>query len=155
MKKASWVMGRRLSHKVAFVATTVVGMMLVQPSAAIGAWATGTSSGNTVASGTLAAPTAVSSAIGPCINNVMVAVDVSWTATTSTFARGYQILRGTKATGPFTSVGNVTGSTTVTYRDWTVGFNKTVYYVVRATTFSWISSNSNVTTIRTPGTTCR
>lgn len=148
-------MGRRHLPRIALVAGAVIGMTLLQPSVAKGAWASGVSSGNTVASGTLAPPAGATSVIGACVNNTAVAVDVSWTASASPFAGGYQILRGTKSTGPFTNIGSVTGRTTVTYRDWTVGFNKTVYYVVQSSTFSWLSPNSNVTTIRTPGTSCR
>jgi photosystem II stability/assembly factor-like uncharacterized protein len=47
-------------------------------------------------------------------------VDLSWTASTSSYVSGYEILRavdGASACGPFSTVGNVSGATTTSFAD--------------------------------------
>ena len=58
-------------------------------------------------------------------------VALNWTASTSAGVTGYQISRGLSATGPFTLIGTVSGSTT-SYTDLNVLSGQTYYYVVAA-----------------------
>lgn len=92
----------------------------------------------TITTGTLAAPTAVKAACVALSSNVT----LTWTATTSTIATGYKILRSNTNGGPYTAIGTVTGRTTTTYTD-TIGTLTTQYYVVQATRNNWTSPNSN------------
>src|SRR5207237_2903375 len=61
------------------------------------------SAGQGLGSATLAAPSGTAAANGTCKNNKSIQVDVSWTATASMFADGYEILRATTSGGPYTS----------------------------------------------------
>lgn len=110
---------------------------------------------NAFSTTTLQPPTGTSAANGICVVLTSTAVTVSWTATTSTFADGYQIFRSTTSGGPYTSIGTVSGRTTTTFSDTTPAFNTTYYYVVQATKGSWRSANSNQASVKTPRrTTC-
>ena len=111
-----------------------------------------------MSSATLAAPTGAAATTSACTKHVTssIQVAVSWTATSSAFATGYTIQRGTSATGPFSTVGTVVGLNTVTFTDTsgTLALSTNYYYVVVATFASWSSGNSNVATVLTPDTNC-
>jgi len=93
-----------------------------------------------LSSATLAAPTGLSAS---CSNNV---AHLSWTATSSTWADGYEVLRSTTSGGPYTSVALVSGRTTTSYNDSLPGSSR-YYYVVRAKKNNWRSANSNETSV--------
>lgn len=122
---------------VVLTATTAVG--------ASGAVLTGSAAqtGNLFSTATLSPPTALSAVAAPS------QVDLSWTATVSAFATGYQVLRGSASGGPYTQIATVVGRTTTTYSDTTA--SGTVYYVVRATYQSWTSANSGEATATVGG----
>src|SRR5438309_3560705 len=65
---------------------------------------------NTFNADTLAAPTAPSATGGASIV-------LNWTATTSTYASGYHVLRGTASGGPYTQIVQLSPKTTTTYTD--------------------------------------
>jgi hypothetical protein len=92
--------------------------------------------GSSLATDTLVAPTGLSAAGNPTVN-------LSWTATTSGWASGYRVYRGTAAGGPYTQVAQVTGVATTSYSDSPGAGN--FYYVVRAYygTTTWVSPASN------------
>jgi hypothetical protein len=117
--------------------------------------ATVASGGQGLGTATLAAPTGAAAANGTCRSNKSIQVDVSWTATSSTFADGYEILRATTSGGPYTSLGTVSGRTTVTYGDTTAAFSTTYYYVVKATKGLWRSTVSNQASDATLNSSCR
>ena len=118
-------------------ATTAVG--------ASGAVLTGSAAltGNLFTTANLSAPTVLSAVAAPS------QVDLSWTATVSTFATGYQVLRATTSGGPYTQIAAVVGRTTTAYSDTTAA--GTVYYVVRATFQSWTSASSGEATATVSG----
>lgn len=70
-------------------------------------------------------------------------VTLSWTASTSGWASGYRVYRGTSSGGPYTQIGTVGGVSTTTLND-TPGAG-TFYYVVRAylAGTTWESPDSN------------
>ena len=103
---------------------------------------------------TLQPPTGTSAQNGTCVALTSVRVQVSWTATSSTFADGYQIFRSTTAGGPYSSVGTVSGRTTTTYTDTTTTFSTTYRYVVQATKNVWRSTNSGEASVTTPSSLC-
>jgi hypothetical protein len=100
---------------------------------------------SSVSSGTLAAPTSLSAS---CFLLTPTHIRLNWTATSSTWADGYEILRGTSSGGPYTPVGTVSGQGTTT-GDNTRPNTGTFFYVVRATKSLWRSGNSNQA--QTPG----
>ena len=89
---------------------------------------------NTFNTDTLAAPTGPSATGGAN-------VALSWTATTSTYASGYHVLRGTVSGGPYSQIAQVTPRTTTTYTD--SASSGTYYYVVRTYYQNWESANSS------------
>ncbi|MGH3104948.1 MAG: hypothetical protein ACRDN6_12715 [Gaiellaceae bacterium] len=109
---------------------------------------------HTVSSATLAAPTGLG-AIPVCVLvPSSIKVDLSWTATSSTFADGYEIFRSATSGGPYSSIGTVSGRTTTTYADTTVTFSTTYHYVVQATRNAWRSVNSAQASVTTPNLLC-
>ena len=98
---------------------------------------TQTVTGNAFSTATLAPPTGVTATGGASIT-------LNWTATTSTYATGYNVLRGTASGGPYTQIAQVTPRTTTTYPDTpAVG---TYYYVLQSYVQNWLSVNSNQAT---------
>jgi hypothetical protein len=116
-------------------AAVAVSLALI-PLAWAGFDSSASAGGANVTSASLAAASGLS---GTCAHAVAL---LSWTATASTFADGYEILRGTTSGGPYTHVANVTGQATVTYSDSSLK-KGTYYYVVRATKQLWRSTDSN------------
>jgi hypothetical protein len=108
----------------------------------------------TVASGTLATATSPSAANVSCVILGSTKVKLTWTATSSTWADGYQIFRAVVNGGPYSSVGTVSGQSTTTFTDGSVTFSTTYYYVIQATKNSWRSVNSAQVSITTPTTLC-
>ncbi len=113
----------------------VIGVL--QPAPALAANAdTVTSSGNSFTGGTLAAPTAPAAAV------VGGTIKITWTATTSTWASGYQVSRATVSTGPFTQVAQVTPRTTVQYIDTANTPGVAYFYRLHAYYGTWVSADT-------------
>ena len=108
------------------------------------------STGNSFSTARLAPPTnlaASSSSTG---------VNLTWTATASTAATGYQVLRGTASGGPYTLTATISSAATTSYTDSTA--SGTSFYVLRSTAAGWTSPDSNEvsagTTTTTPLASC-
>lgn len=100
---------------------------------------TGNSVAHTVISGQLAAPTNPAAVNGTCVPAVTDRIVVSWTATSSTWAGGYEILRSKSAGGPYSIVGTVSGASATSFTDSSVAWSTTYRYVVRAVEHAWTS----------------
>jgi hypothetical protein len=99
-----------------------------------------------LASATLAPPTAVTALQTGCKNNKPVTITIGWTATSSAFATGYQIERATASGGPYSVVANVAiGTTSYVDADPTLGFTTTYYYRVLSTYQSWTAAAAQAT----------
>lgn len=98
-------------------------------------WSSGGSGLATAKASSLAAPTGL---VATCNGLLSTAIDLNWTATTTPWADGYEVRRGT-------SSGNYTTSTLVTGTSYTTPSLSagTYYFVVRATKGAWRSPNSN------------
>lgn len=83
---------------------------------------------------TIASP---AGAVAGC-GSLLASVELTWAATTSTWADGYEIRRGTSP-GVYTSVATAT-ALAYTTPALTLG---TYYFVVRATKGAWRSADSN------------
>lgn len=77
-------------------------------------------------------------------------VSIDWTATSSLFATGYDVLRSTSATGPYTVIGSTVGRTMVTLHDDAVAWNTTYHYRVRAKSTGWQSAETVSVSATTP-----
>ena len=79
-------------------------------------------------------------------------VALAWTATTTSWATGMRVYRGTASGGPYSQLTQISGLATTTYND--VPGTGTFYYVVRAyytgNGANWESANSNQPTAVKP-----
>lgn len=107
-----------------------------------------------VSSNTLAAPTSPAASTVNCVILGSTNVMLTWTATSSVWADGYQIFRSATNGGPYSSVGPVSGRATTTFTDSSVSFSTTYYYVIQATKNNWRSVNSTQVTFTTPTVLC-
>jgi hypothetical protein len=133
----------RRSRVIAAAAATLVGVALLSTlrggtSAAFSDQ--DTTPGNLFAADTLAPPTGLTATRGL----LGLSVNLSWDTTTSSWASGYRILRGTSSGGPYSQIAQVSGVGTTNYTDGSPGLT-TKYYVVRAyyAGTTWESVNSN------------
>ena len=94
----------------------------------------------TLATDTLQPPTNPAAAHGPCTLGVAASVTVSWTATVSTWAGGYEIRASLLSGGPYSVVGTVAGRTTTSFTVTGLPFATTYHYVVSATKGNWRSA---------------
>lgn len=99
-------------------------------------------------SDTLAAPTAPSAAAAGC-ELLLPRVQVSWTATSSAWADGYDVSRSGTSGGPYAVVGTVSGQSTTSFLDSGLTVQTTYYYVVRATKAGWRSAPTGEASITT------
>lgn len=129
---------RRPGLLVAFIGA----LLFMVQTAAFALWADGSSAPADYSSGSLAAPTNPSVVLGTCDLLTGDALVLSWTATASTWADGYEVARSTTVGGPYTVVGTVSGQATTIFINATLAFSTTYSYVVRATKNSWRSANT-------------
>lgn len=132
------ILGARRRRLVAAVACAFVASGAA--GSAFGAFADNSSDGHTLSTAQLAPPTNPGTAAGTCIVAVSDSIVVTWTASTSTWADGYEILRSISAGGPYSVVGSAAGAATTSYTDSPLAFSTTYYYVVRSMKGAWRSS---------------
>ncbi|MFZ6004556.1 MAG: hypothetical protein ACOYXM_11565 [Actinomycetota bacterium] len=126
--------------------TAVATALAVLASAQV-AWASFDDSAQasaTYSTDTLAAPTSPTAGPGTCTAFSNDRIILSWTATTSTWADGYEIARSLTPGGPYTVIGTVTGVGTTTYNDGPLAFSTTYHYAIRSTRNLWRSANATV-----------
>lgn len=145
-------------HRRMLARAAAAGLCLALSLDAAGALASFTSAPSapsmTVSTATLAAPSGLGATNTNCVVLTSTQVRLDWTATSSSWADGYEILRALVSGGPYTAIGTVSGQGTTTYTDTTVTFSLTYHYVVRATRNNWRSGDSNQASITTPGALC-
>lgn len=108
---------------------------------------TSSTSGMAVNTATLAPPTDLAAA-SSCVL-LAPQVSLSWTATTSTFAAGYDVYRTASGGNVYSKIGTVTGRDITTYTDLTVARGGSYSYRVDAGHASW-STASGLVTISAP-----
>ena len=92
---------------------------------------------NTLSTSTMAAPTGLAAAGGA---NIV----LTWTATATTYATGYNVLRSSTSGSGYAQIAQVTPRATVTYTDSPSA--GTYYYVLQSYFQNWISANSTQAT---------
>lgn len=132
----------------------LVTILSATASAAMAAFRFNASTTSAVSTATLAPPTEPATAAGPCTAGVSASITVSWTPTTSTWADGYEVRGSLLASGPFTTVGTVSGATASSYTVTGLAFATTYHYVVRATKGNWRSEPTAVVSRTTPTPLC-
>lgn len=123
-----------------------VALAVAVSSAGTVAWAQMTaaspSTSHTLSTGTLEAPTSPATAAGTCLTLVGDEIVVTWTATSSLKADGYEILRAV-GTGTYVSHALVPGQATVSFTDTLLSFSTTYNYVVKAKKENWRSAGTS------------
>lgn len=108
----------------------------------------------TVATGTLAAPGKAAAAQVSCRSNRSPEIEVSWSATSSTYASAYTVERATVSTGPYASVSSVpVGETSYLDKSASLAFSTTYYYRVSVAYRSW-NATSAFASVKTLGKYC-
>lgn len=95
---------------------------------------------NELSTATLLPPAGLSAASGCALLDPV--VTLTWEATGSAFADGYDVYRGTTSGGPYGAVGHADGRLTTTYADTGLGLGTTYFYVIRSTSYGWTSASA-------------
>jgi Fibronectin type III domain len=127
-------------ERLATALAVAVAALVVTASVAVAQFADGDSASQSLSTNGLQPPTNPSTAHGPCTTGVTASIVVSWTATPSTWADGYEILGSLLSGGPYTTVGTVSGVNTTSYTVTGLTFATTYHYVVKATKGNWRSA---------------
>jgi hypothetical protein len=140
----------RRRHISAAVSGLLAVAMLASAQVALAVFAhTATGGPLTLATATLSPPKAVSAAQVNCRTNKNPEIEVSWTATSSTYATSYTVERATAGAGPYTSVGSVSiGETSYTDKSGSLASSTTYYYRVTAVYRSW-NATSTTASVKT------
>jgi hypothetical protein len=120
----------------------VAALVLVAARPAAAAWTSSAPASQSVSSATVEQPPTLAAANSCVLVPLTIRVQLTWTASPSTFVDGYEVFRSTTDGGPYSSIGTVSGRGTVTYLDSTVRLATTYFYVVQATKYSWRSPSS-------------
>lgn len=132
MRRQAWSPSRRVRLGAAAAAACAAVVVGVEVALAVFG-STGSVGSNAFTTTSLAAPTSPGATGG---TNIV----LTWTATSSTFASGYNVLRSSTNGGPYSQLAQVTPRTTVTYTDSPSA--GTYYYVLQAYFQNWISVNT-------------
>jgi len=140
----------RRRHISAVVSVLLAVAMLASAQVALAVFShTATGGPLTVATATLAPAKGLTAAQINCRTNKTPEIEVSWTATSSTYATSYTVERATLSTGPYTAVGSVAISkTSYTDKSASLTYSTTYYYRVAAVYESW-SATSTAASVKT------
>jgi hypothetical protein len=98
----------------------------------------------TVATSTLSPATSPTASQVNCRTNKAPEIEVTWSATSSSYATSYTIERATASSGPYTSLGSVAfGETAYTDKSGSLAYSTTYYYRVSAVYRSWSATSTS------------
>jgi hypothetical protein len=145
----------RRRHISAMVSVLLVVAMLASAQVALAVFNKAVTGGPlTVATSTLVAPAKVTATQVNCRTNKNPEIEVSWTATTSTYASSYMVERATASAGPYTSVSSVAlGETSYTDKSGSLASSSTYYYRVTVVYRSWSAASTTIS-VKTLGKLC-
>lgn len=132
------------SWRGASAVTVAVAAALSSASLAGATFADAATGSSTYATGVLAPATNPSASGGACSTATGDRIVLTWTATPTHWATGYEIARASTPGGPYVVVGNVSGRTTTTYTSGPLPFATTYHYAIRAVRNSWRSTDASV-----------
>lgn len=101
---------------------------------------------NAFTTATLQAPTGLVAVAGPGAKKI----SLSWTASASLFAGGYDIWRSQTPGCCYAFVASVVGRLTTSHIDGGLAESTTYYHVLQASSQNWTSANSNEASATTP-----
>ncbi len=98
----------------------------------------------TIATSTLAAPGKATATQVNCRNNKNPEIEVSWSATSSSYATSYSVERATVSAGPYTLVSSVPiNDTSYIDKSASLVYSTTYYYRVSAVYHSWSATSTS------------
>lgn len=151
-------MRRELSHRLSVVALALLLVALLAGAPRALALFTGSATGGplTVSSPTMSPAGAVSAEQINCRTNHTPEIEVSWSATSSSYATSYTVERATSSTGSYTALITIAlgGATSYTDTSKSLGYSTTYYYRVVVVYHSW-SVTSAVASARTLSKSCQ
>jgi hypothetical protein len=132
------------THISAAILALVAIAMLASAQVALAVFShTATGGPLTVATSTLTPAKGVTATQVNCRTTKNPEIEVSWTATSSTYATSYTIERATASTGPYTAVSSVAiGKTSYTDKSASLTYSTTYYYRVAAVYASWTATST-------------
>lgn len=147
--------GQRRSSRHIVLAAVALVVCLFEATAASALFTDRTTAELTLRTATLEPPTSVGATPGTCTVGVSDAIVLTWTASAMTAVTGYDILRAAASTGPYSSIGTVTGRTVETYTDTPLAFATTYHYVIRSIKESWRSVQTAPVSLTTRSSQCQ
>jgi hypothetical protein len=138
------------THISAAIIAFVVTAMLAGAQVALAVFThTATGGPLTLVTATLSPPTGVSATQVNCRTNKNPEIELTWTATSSTYASSYTVERATASAGPYTAIASVAiGKTSYTDKSGSLGYSTTYYYRIVTVYASW-SAVSTVASVKT------
>jgi hypothetical protein len=137
------------------LALLVTAAMLASAQVALAVFAhTATGGPLTIASSTLSPATGVNASQVNCRIDKTPEIEVTWSATSSTYASTYTVERATASAGPYTTLASVAISkTSYTDKSGLLQYSTTYYYRVTTVYDSW-SATSTVASVKTLSALC-
>ncbi|MBW3578974.1 MAG: fibronectin type III domain-containing protein [Actinobacteria bacterium] len=132
----------RLRRRVTLAAATL-GAWIVLGATAFAAFAAIVTAHGEFSTAVLEPPTLLSATGGTCQADQHDSIVLSWTASTSSWAEGYEVLRSTDG-ATYTLIATLAGVQTDTYTDSPLAFSTTYYYRVRTIKTEWTSQPAEV-----------
>jgi len=109
----------------------------------------------TLASATLSPASGISATQAKCHTNRTPEIEISWSATSSSYATSYTVERATSSTGPYTALATIALGGATSYTDsGSLGYSTTYYYRVAVVFHSW-SATSATASISTLSKSCQ
>lgn len=136
------------------VAAFVASVVLFTGTEAWAAFDSSQSAGHSLSTAVLAPPSNPTASTASCLLGLTATATVSWTASTSTWADGYEVLTSSISGGPYTVARTVSGASTTTAQITSLGLGTTTYIVVRATKQAWRSVTTPQIAYKAPSALC-
>lgn len=115
-----------------------LGTWMLLATVALAAFTTAVMSAGDVSTAVLNPPTGLTAAGGTCQADQYDSIVLTWTATSSGWAEGYEVLRSTDGT-TYSVIATLAGVATESYTDSPLAFSTTYWYRVRAIKHAWTS----------------
>lgn len=133
---------RRLRLRGRVVAAIAVASAVLVAAPAIGSFADAPAATGTLGTDALAPPSDLTAADGPCGADGTASVALHWTASTSTWADGYEVLMASTAGGPYSVAGSPAGAGTTDHTVHALEPQTTYHFAVRAARDGWRSAST-------------
>ena len=122
-------------------AAALAGVLTIGCGLAVAVFTSATSGAQSVTTGTLQAPTALSSQHPNATGAAAGQVNLAWTPSASPFVAGHRVLRATAPGGPWTTVATL-GAAAATYNDTAASYNTQLFYYLQAFRVGWTADSA-------------